>query len=460
MLYNLAVIFVGSGRMRMSAVKSILVFHILFLWGLWRIFKKMGISGWKALIPGYRFYVLGRAVDCEQEGRVLFLLEILSELVRLTDYLPMTYENMLKENVKLALAVFLCYLLFVIMEIIYQLRVYSGLCHVFGRKKWWLFGFALFEGVTVFIWGMKKDIVPVNLISWADGKGAAKSHGDVVSTGSGLNINIKERTVKILGKNRALLEDIHMNIPRGHMVLLLGGSGAGKTTFVNAVTGYEQADARILLDDRDIYTEYEKMKYSVGFVPQQDLMRGHDTVGLTLSDAASVRLPASVGWFKRRKRIKTVLEEFGLASVRDSLVEKLSGGQRKRLSIAMEYISDPSLFILDEPDSGLDGIVARGIFEKLRTIADENKIVIVITHTPDRVADLFDDVIVLAKDDSGTGRLAFFGSVEDARTFFDKNSMEGILRSINRTDEGGEGRANEFVEKYAAVTLNETREIA
>ncbi len=444
----------------MSAVKSILVFHILFLWGLWRIFKKMGISGWKALIPGYRFYVLGRAVDCEQEGRVLFLLEILSELVRLTDYLPMTYENMLKENVKLALAVFLCYLLFVIMEIIYQLRVYSGLCHVFGRKKWWLFGFALFEGVTVFIWGMKKDIVPVNLISWADGKGAAKSHGDVVSTGSGLNINIKERTVKILGKNRALLEDIHMNIPRGHMVLLLGGSGAGKTTFVNAVTGYEQADARILLDDRDIYTEYEKMKYSVGSVPQQDLMRGHDTVGLTLSDAASVRLPASVGWFKRRKRIKTVLEEFGLASVRDSLVEKLSGGQRKRLSIAMEYISDPSLFILDEPDSGLDGIVARGIFEKLRTIADENKIVIVITHTPDRVADLFDDVIVLAKDDSGTGRLAFFGSVEDARTFFDKNSMEGILRSINRTDEGGEGRANEFVEKYAAVTLNETREIA
>lgn len=232
------------------------------------------------------------------------------------------------------------------------------------------------------------------------------------------------------------------------MVLLLGGSGAGKTTFLNAVTGYEKAKAKIELDDKDVYSEYDSMKYDIGFVPQQDLMRENDTVMRTLVDAATLRLPTSVSYFKKIDRVKEVLDQFGLLALKSHLVEKLSGGQRKRLSIAMEYISDPSLFILDEPDSGLDGVVARGLFTKLRAIADQGKIVIVITHTPDRVIDLFDDVIVLAKDNSRTGRLAWYGPVDEAYEFFGKDSMEQILLSINQVEEGGEGRANEFVEKY------------
>ena len=178
-------------------------------------------------------------------------------------------------------------------------------------------------------------------------------------------------------------------------------------------------------------------------------MRGNDTVAMTLHDAATLRLPSSVSIEERNKRIAAVLEQFGLTAVKNNLVEKLSGGQRKRLSIAMEFISDPFLFILDEPDSGLDGVVARSLFEKLRAIADQGKIVVVITHTPDRVIDLFDDVIVLAKDASRTGRLAYYGPVKDSYEFFGKSSMEEILLSINQKDEGGEGRADEFVEKYA-----------
>ncbi|MBR3636324.1 MAG: ABC transporter ATP-binding protein, partial [Lachnospiraceae bacterium] len=101
-----------------------------------------------------------------------------------------------------------------------------------------------------------------------------------------------------------------------------------------------------------------------------------------------------------------------------------------------------------EPDSGLDGVVARGLFERLRKIADEGKIVIVISHTPDRVIELFDDVIVLAKDETKTGRLAWYGPVNEAYEFFGKNSMEEILLSVNQKDEGGEGKADEFVGKY------------
>lgn len=184
-------------------------------------------------------------------------------------------------------------------------------------------------------------------------------------------------------------------------------------------------------------------------------MRMNDTVERTLSDAAGIRLPKTMPFTQRRQRIKDMLEKFGLYSVRHNLVGKLSGGQRKRLSIAMEFISDPTLFILDEPDSGLDGVVARKLFLSLRDIADEGKIVMVITHTPDRVIDLFDDVIVLAKDSARTGRLAYYGPVKEAYGFFGRDSMEEIVLSVNQKDEGGEGRAEEFVNKYSSVLQGE-----
>jgi ABC-type multidrug transport system ATPase subunit len=193
------------------------------------------------------------------------------------------------------------------------------------------------------------------------------------------------------------------------------------------------------------------MQYEVGFVPQSEMMRGKDTVLNTLLDAAKLRLPMEVNAKQRRERVNEVMEIFGLTPVKNNLVEKLSGGQKKRLSISMEFISNPSLFILDEPDSGLDGVMARELFVQLRKIADTGKIVIVITHTPDRVADLFDDVIVLAKDSARTGRLAYYGSIEDARRFFGCERMEQIVKTINRKEEGGDGLADDFVMKYAEV---------
>jgi len=181
------------------------------------------------------------------------------------------------------------------------------------------------------------------------------------------------------------------------------------------------------------------------------MMRGKNTVLNTLMDSAKLRLPIDVPAEDLKSRVDEVMEIFGLAPVQNHLVEKLSGGQKKRLSIGMEMISNPALFILDEPDSGLDGVMARALFEQLRKIADTGRIVIVITHTPDRVVDLFDDVIVLAKDSARTGRLAFYGSIEEARRFFGREKMEDIVKAVNREEEGGDGLADEFVMKYAEV---------
>ncbi|SFG61920.1 ATP-binding cassette domain-containing protein [Oribacterium sp. WCC10] len=268
-------------------------------------------------------------------------------------------------------------------------------------------------------------------------------------TNNNLTINIQERSVRNIFKKHILLKDISLTVEPGNMVLILGGSGAGKTTFINAVTGYEKAKADIKQGDIDVYDDYDKMKYKIGMVPQQDLLRGEDTVVMTLSNAAEMRMPNYASVNARKERVQNTLELFGLDTVKGELVEKLSGGQRKRLSIAIEFVADPSLFILDEPDSGLDGVMARDLMKQLRHIADQNKIVMVITHTPDRVVDLFDKVIVLAKNSQQTGQLAFYGTVAEAREFFGKNTMEEIILAINSEGEGGEGQADLYIEKFA-----------
>ena len=237
----------------------------------------------------------------------------------------------------------------------------------------------------------------------------------------------------------------------GYNIFISGGTNSGKTTFLNAVTGYEKADASISIGDLDVYKNYELMKHMIAFAPQQDLLRNDDSVYNTLKNAAQMRLPIDTSPEQAEEEIRRMLDIFGLADMKNSFIGTLSGGQRKRASIAVEFISNPVLFFLDEPDSGLDGVMARSLMEDLRKITGNSKIIVVISHAPDRVIDLFDDVIVLAKDADRTGRLAFYGPVEEARKFFGKDTMEGIISTINRKEEGGEGRADEFISRFEEV---------
>lgn len=265
-----------------------------------------------------------------------------------------------------------------------------------------------------------------------------------------LNIDIKQRTVLRGFKKAPLLKDIKMTLYPGEMVLLLGGSGAGKTTFLNAVTGYEKADAVITKGEYDLYKDYERIKHKIAFAPQQDLLRNEDSVYNTLKNAAEMRLPVETTKEDINKEIDRMLDIFGLALQKDSHIGVLSGGQRKRASIATEFIADPDLFFLDEPDSGLDGVMARSLMEDLRKITGDSKIIVVISHAPDRVIDLFDKVIILAKSEvDNAGHLAFYGTPAEARKFFECERMEEILKHVNRTNEGGDGRADEFINKYA-----------
>lgn len=428
--------------------------------GVWKILVKCGKPGWPALIPGYRYYKLAECTGNEADGAIVFMLEIASRLFSI-----MTNLYPEKSNAVYFLALLIATM--TIIQLVLQIRIAGRLCFVFAVKRYWVVLWALLPGIAAMIWGFSSKFKPVRLgvnpdkARFAGTKPAPiQAAVDEHPTEEGLTIHLKARTANDFSKKRYLLKDINLTIPPGSLVLLLGGSGSGKTTLVNAIIGYEPADAYINLNGKDIYKEYDEMKYRIGFVPQQELLRDCDTVIRTLQDAAALRLPVQVGKVEMEEKIDNVMDVLGIGAGKEGLVSKKSGGQKKRISIGMELISDPDLFILDEPDSGLDGVIARELFERLREIADQGKIVIAITHTPDRVIDLFDKVIVLARDSGRVGRLAFYGTPDEARKFFGKDTMENVVMAVNEKSAGGEGRADEFIEKYALATAQKGEQVS
>ena len=429
-----------------------IVSAVLFTAGLWMIFRKCRRKGWHALIPGLRYYEIGVIGGRESDGIKAMVLDLARAILSTAiDYIPQDstlYGLGIVINIMVSIA-----------AAVYRIRVAMGMLRTFRLKKSWIFLWILAKWIPALRLGYSEKYQPLDLGLYDDDELLAGTSPALIAgaidddpSDDGLVVHVQNRMTRSHGRKRYLLKDINLTVPNGSLVLLLGGSGAGKTTLINAINGYEKAKASIMLNGTDIYRNYKKMKYRIGYVPQQDLMRMNDSVMATLNDAALLRLPKSVSRAERKERLESTVETLGLSGRANGLVVKKSGGQKKRISIGMELIADPELFILDEPDSGLDGVIARELFEKLRSIADSGRIVIAVTHTPDRVADLFDKVIVLARDSGKVGRLAFYGSPDEAREFFERDTMEKIVMTVNSENEGGEGRAEEIIEKYAKLT--------
>ena len=263
-----------------------------------------------------------------------------------------------------------------------------------------------------------------------------------------LQIDIVERSVKKLFGRKKLLQNIHLDMKKGQMVLILGQSGAGKTTFMNAVNGYEKAEGNITYNGVTI-DEMRMMDGGIGFVPQGDILGPGMSVYKALMGAAKLkhaetfdRDPAAV-----KEKVEHALTIMDLSEKRNELVDKLSGGEKKRLAVAKEYVGDPELFFLDEPDSGLDGSSAKKLMSLLRNIADEGRIVILISHSPDRAGSMFDRIVVLGKDQkTQCGELAFYGSYGKALEFFSAESLEGVVGVLDNKENGG---AAYYIRKYA-----------
>jgi ABC transport system ATP-binding/permease protein len=195
---------------------------------------------------------------------------------------------------------------------------------------------------------------------------------------------------------RQLLEDVSFTAKPGTLTAVIGPSGAGKSTLVKLIGGTMPRSAGLVaFDGHDVHAEYASMRSRIGVVPQDDVVHRQLTVEQALSYAAELRLPPDTSIEDRRQVVERVLDELELTPHKKTRVDKLSGGQRKRASVAMELLTGPSLLILDEPTSGLDPALDRQVMTMLRRLADAGRVVIVVTHSLTYVS-MCDQLLLLA----------------------------------------------------------------
>jgi ABC-type multidrug transport system ATPase subunit len=242
--------------------------------------------------------------------------------------------------------------------------------------------------------------------------------------------------VDIDGKQ--LLEDVSFALPPRSLLAIIGPSGAGKSTLLSALTGFRPADeGHVSYGGRDLYKNYSDLRQRIGLVPQQDILHTQLTVRTALRYAAKLRFPSDVDRSDRNERIEEVLETLGLTAQAGQRIDTLSGGQRKRTSVALELLTKPSLLFLDEPTSGLDPGLDKSVMNTLRELSDDGRTVVVVTHSVAHL-DVCDRLLVLA---SG-GRVAYFGPPSKALTYFGQKDFADVFIQLERRD--GEEWAQRF----------------
>jgi ABC-type multidrug transport system ATPase subunit len=238
------------------------------------------------------------------------------------------------------------------------------------------------------------------------------------------------RQVRRDGKSRIILNDVSLSIAPREFVALVGGSGTGKSTLMKALCGYSPASAgHVLVNGDDFYRNFDNYRTVLGYVPQDDILHRTLPVDRALGYAARLRLPADTAESEINGRITRVLEDVEMTPHRDKLVENLSGGQRKRVSIGAELLADPSLFFLDEPTSGLDPGLEKKMMYTLRRLADSGRTIVLVTHATANIS-VCDHVAFMA---SG-GRLVYYGPPQEALAFF--NVTSGDFADIYTKIEG------------------------
>ena len=286
-----------------------------------------------------------------------------------------------------------------------------------------------------------------------------------------MSININAVNAKnVFKKNKALLRNINLDIEAGDFILVLGGAGAGKSTLIKTITGQTiqsglELDGKILLEGMDLYKKrnLQVLKRKIGIVPQYPDYRANDTVYHTIMDSALLQLSSDYSKQEIKERVEKVIHDMMLDSIRDSKLSVISGGQRKRVQVAIKAVGDISFFTFDEPDAGLDIAGRKDQINQLtssitraesldnatelQSCTKNGTAGVMISHYPDDVADKYTKVIVLAKskkDDAG--HLAYYGDVRNALSFFGVKKLSDIVLEINY--EGGKGRGDEFIEKF------------
>ena len=236
--------------------------------------------------------------------------------------------------------------------------------------------------------------------------------------------------ISVVIGDKTLLDNVSFELKPSSVTAIIGPSGAGKSTVLNAITGkLPLSKGQVLFGSKDLIRDYDQLKSKIGFVPQSDLIHSNLTTSQALRFGAALRFPKDTTKTEQKARVDEVLVELGLEHRKDLRIEKLSGGQRKRASVALELLTEPVLLFLDEPTSGLDPGLDRQVMQLLRNLADKGKTVVIVTHSTINL-DLADDIVIMAPG----GKLAYFGSPNGVMKSFKAETWPDVFERLTSTD--------------------------
>ncbi|WP_420497896.1 FHA domain-containing protein [Streptomyces stoeckheimensis] len=270
---------------------------------------------------------------------------------------------------------------------------------------------------------------------------------EFVDTGD-VSFSARHLTVTVDG-GKQILKDVTFGVPEKSLIGVIGPSGSGKSTLLKALTGYRPAnEGDVLYDNRNLYKQFAELRQRIGLVPQDDILHKELKVSTALKYAAKLRFPGDTAESERAARINEVLRELKLDIHKDKKITALSGGQRKRVSVALELLTKPSLIFLDEPTSGLDPGMDRDVMQLLRGLADDGRTVLVVTHSVAELS-ICDKLLVMAPG----GSVAYFGPPDEALNFFGYSTWADVFsafESYRDYDWAGRWKGSQHYQLYAA----------
>ncbi len=262
-------------------------------------------------------------------------------------------------------------------------------------------------------------------------------------TEGGIRIDAVDVCKRVPDKNAhgkiSLVTNVTFRIEAGEFVAIVGGSGAGKSTLLDCINGMRPAtDGKIYYDTNDYYENINSYKGVIGYVPQKDIMHDDLRVFDALRYTAQLRMRGGVSEEELFRRVNEAITDVRLQGKEKLRISSLSGGQKKRVSIAMELLSDPKAIFLDEPTSGLSPDLDLEMMELLKDLTKKGRTIVVITHAMDNL-DKCDRVAFLGRG----GRLCFYGAAKDAFRWFNRRSYSRIFAALTE-----EPIAETFAQKY------------
>ena len=241
-------------------------------------------------------------------------------------------------------------------------------------------------------------------------------------------------------KGKKALHKMDISVPSRSLLAIMGPSGCGKSTLLKSLNGESPpTNGKVLIFNQDLISNYEYLKTQIGYVPQDDIVHKQLTVEQSLYFAAKLRI-ANINNDDINIKIDQILSELNISHIKKNLISDISGGQRKRVSIAIELLTDPMLLFLDEPTSPLDPQTIEDFLNILKKLSENGTTVIMVTHKPEDL-DYMDEVIFMA--DNNGGKIVYYGDSTKYKDYFNVNNAVSVFSQISG------GNSKKWVDKYS-----------